>query len=76
MCYYNYLQCLLYMCNLWYATTIMSKQPDDAVMNGRERHYCILLIIRYEKLSHFSGIAFQPQKYLGHMNTIKACKSW
>ena len=75
MCYYNYLQCTLYVCKLWYATTIISKQPDDAVIKWKG-HYCILLIIRYEKLLHFSGIAFQPQKYLDHMNTMKACKSW
>ena len=40
-----YLQCLLYVCNLWYTTTIISKQPDDAAIKWKGK--TILYIAYY-----------------------------
>ena len=45
MCYYNYLQCLLYMWNLWYTTTIISKQPGDTAIKWKKK--TILYIAYY-----------------------------
>ena len=67
---------LLYVWNLWYATTIISKQPDDAAIKWKKKQYYILLIICCEKLLHFLGIVSQLQKYFGSHESMKAFKSW